>query len=182
MALTTLDAASALVVIDLQKGSVGLPIAGVIANAAALCAAFRRHRLPVMLVRVTGAAGGRTEQAPRLGEPAPDWAELVPELNRQPSDHTVTKRSWGAFTATDLEAQLRGRGVTQLVVAGVATSVGVRSTARHAHKLGFNVTLALDAITDPSPEAHGHSLARIFPRLGETGTTGQIVALLDPRA
>ena len=185
MALTTLDPASALVVIDLQKGLVGLPtvhpIAGVIANAAILCEAFRRHRLPVVLVRVAGAAGGRTERGQHLGELPPDWTELVPELNRQPSDVTVTKRTWGAFTGTDLEARLRRLGVTQLVLAGVATSIGVESTARHAHELGFNVTVATDAVTDLGAEAHDHSLARIFPRLGETGATVQIAALLDRR-
>ncbi len=66
-----------------------------------------------------------------------------------------------------------------MVLAGVATSIGVESTARQAHELGFNVTLALDAMTDRSIEAHENSIARIFPRLGETGTTAQIIALLQ---
>jgi nicotinamidase-related amidase len=66
-----------------------------------------------------------------------------------------------------------------LVLAGVATSVGVESTARHAYELGFNVTLALDAMTDLSLEAHDNSVARIFPRLGETGSTQEIVDRLD---
>jgi nicotinamidase-related amidase len=57
--------------------------------------------------------------------------------------------------------------------------MGVESTARHAYELGFNVTLALDAMTDLSLEAHDNSIARIFPRLGETGSTRQIVDLLD---
>lgn len=67
----------------------------------------------------------------------------------------------------------------QVVICGIATSAGVESTARHAHELGYNVTLAVDARTDRNVEAHRNSLAHIFPRLGETGTTAEIVALLD---
>ena len=91
----------------------------------------------------------------------------------------MTKRTWGAFTNTDLEAHLKSRGVTQVVIAGVATSIGVESTARHARELGFNVTLATDAMTDLNADAHNNSITRIFPRLGETGTTQEIIGLLD---
>ena len=98
---------------------------------------------------------------------------------RRPSDHLVTKRTWGAFTNTELETHLRQSGVTQVVIAGVATSAGVESTARHAHELGFNVALAVDAMTDMSADAHHNSITRIFPRLGETGTTPEIVDLLE---
>jgi nicotinamidase-related amidase len=92
----------------------------------------------------------------------------------------VTKRTWGAFTNTDLERYLNGRGVTQVVIAGVATSAGVESTARHAYELGFNVTLAVDAMTDMRRDAHENSLSRIFPRLGETGTAQEIIDSLPP--
>jgi nicotinamidase-related amidase len=85
-------------------------------------------------------------------------------------------------TAPDLEAYLKSTGVTQVVVCGVATSVGVESTARQAHELGFNVTLAVDAMTDISAEAHANSLERIFPQLGETGTAKEIVDLLSTRS
>ncbi len=107
-------------------------------------------------------ARGRTERShSRAGLP-PDWAELVPELNAQPDDLLITKITWGAFTATGLEARLKALGVTQLVIAGVATSIGVESTARQAYELGFNVTLALDAMTDLSLEAHENSVAGYF--------------------
>ncbi len=186
MAVTAFDPKTALIVIDLQNGIVSLPTAhplsGVVKHASALAGAFRRHALPVVLVNVTGAAPGRTEQARNLGEHPADWADFVPELNRQPGDHTVTKRTWGAFTKTDLEEHLKALGVTQLVIAGVATSFGVESTARQAHELGFNVTLAIDAMTDRSGDAHINSITRIFPRLGETGTTKEIVDLLDKRS
>jgi nicotinamidase-related amidase len=90
----------------------------------------------------------------------------------------VTKRTWGAFTNTGLDQHLRKLGVTQVVIAGVATSVGVESTARHAYENGFHVTLAVDAMTDTSPDTHTNSISRIFPRLGETGTTREIIDLL----
>ena len=128
-------------------------------------------------MNVTGGAPGRTEQ-PRRGDFPPGWSDLIPELNRQPQDHLVTKRTWGAFTHTDLEAYLRHNSVTQVVLAGIATSAGVESTARHAHELGFNVLLAVDAMTDRAIEAHLNSVQRIFPRLGETATTEEIIALL----
>jgi len=182
MALTTIDTKTALIVIDLQKGIVTYPtvhpIDGVVKNAAALAEAFRSHGLPVVLVNVTGGAPGRTEQARSLGEFPAGWADLVPELYQQPEDVIVTKRTWGAFTNTDLETQLKKLSVTQIILAGVATSIGVESTARHAYELGLNVTLAVDAMTDMNSDAHTNSITRIFPRLGETGTSQEIIALL----
>jgi nicotinamidase-related amidase len=186
MALTTLDPNTALIVIDLQKGIVAYPTvhptAEVVKQASALADAFRRHGLPVVLVNVDAGAPGRTEQARNLGDRPADWAELVPELNRQPSDHTVTKHTWGAFTGTDLEEHLKKLGVTQVVIVGVATSVGVESTARHAYENGYNITLAVDAMTDMNADAHHNSITRIFPKLGETGTTQEIIDLLDSRS
>jgi nicotinamidase-related amidase len=182
MPVTVLDPRTALIVVDLQKGVAAMagahPMAGIVERSAVLAAAFRAKGLPVVLVNVDAVAPGRTQQARPISAFPPEFAELLPELNRQPSDHLVTKRTWGAFTGTDLEAYLKGEGVTQVVVTGVATSAGVESTARFAHELGFNVTLAVDAMTDMSAEAHENSVTRIFPRMGETGTTDEILALL----
>jgi nicotinamidase-related amidase len=187
MAVTTLDSVTALIVVDLQKGIVALPavhpIADVIAQNRLLLAAFRDRGLPVVLVNVTGQAPGRTEQ-PRFDMAAlpADWTDLIAELDAQPGDILVTKRSWGAFANTDLEERLKARGVTQVVVTGVATGTGVEATARQAYELGFNVTLARDAMTDLRAEAHAHSLAQVFPRLGETGTAADIIRLLPAAA
>ena len=182
MPLTTLDPRSALIVVDLQKGILALPtvhpVAEVVERARELAAAFRRKGLPVVLVNADGGAPGRTEQGRLLAGLAPDWAELLPELDRQPQDHLVTKRTWGAFTRTGLEAHLKGLGVTQVVLAGIATGAGVESTARQAHEAGFHVTLAVDAMTDRSLEVHRNSVERIFPRLGETGSSAEVLALL----
>ena len=94
----------------------------------------------------------------------------------------MTKLTWGAFPSTNLEEQLKALGVTQVVVVGVATGTGVEATARQAYEAGFNVTLAIDAMTDMRPEAHAYSIAQIFPRLGETGTTQEIIDLLERSA
>jgi nicotinamidase-related amidase len=185
MTVTTLDPKTALIVIDLQKGIVSFPtvhpIGEVVERSRSLADALRQRGLPVVLVNVTSGAPGRTERSHSLeGLPA-DWADLVPELNAQPNDVLITKKTWGAFTNTGLEARLKALGVTQLVISGVSTSIGVESTARHAYELGFNVTLAVDAMTDMRREAHDDSIAHIFPRLGETGTAREIIDWLGKR-
>ena len=148
----TLDLAPALIVIDLQKGVVSLPTAHpieqVVQRAAALAAAFRSQRLPVVLVNVIGVPLGRTEQSRFKGDLPEEATVLVPELDHQPSDHLVSKRSAGAFTRTDLETYLREKQVSQVVIVGVATGMGVEATARQAHELGFNVAFAVDAMPD----------------------------------
>lgn len=187
MPLSTFDPITALIVVDLQRGIADHPVisalAEVVARTLELIDAFRAESLPVVLVNVVGRPPGRTEQGSRSSRAFVEgWTELLPELGRQPGDILVTKRSWGAFATTDLEDQLKARGVTQVVVTGVATSVGVEATARQAYEQGFHVTLALDAMTDLRKEAHEYSIGSIFPRLGETGTTQEIISLLKKRS
>lgn len=182
MAITSLDPQTALIIVDLQKGIVdraGIEaVRPAVQNSRILADAFRTRGLPVVLVNVAGAAPGRTEQLPAKQPFPPDWTELLPELGQEPSDIVVTKRTWGAFTSTDLEQQLKDLGVSQVVITGVATSIGVESTARQAYEAGFNVTLAIDAMADLRQEAHEASISYIFPRLGERGTTQDIIDLL----
>lgn len=187
MPLTAIDPITALVVIDLQRGTVDHalihPLSEIIERTRELIDAFRAESLPIVLVNVAGRAPGRTEQGPRSRQTfAEGWTELLPELGQQPGDMIVTKRSWGAFATTDLEGQLKARGVTQVVITGVATSGGVEATARQAYEQGFHVTLALDAMTDVRKEAHEYSVRNIFPRLGETGSTQEIISLLKRRS
>ncbi|WP_329299421.1 hydrolase [Streptomyces sp. NBC_00659] len=191
MAVTTLDPRTALVLIDLQHGIVGNPglaphaAADVVERSVRLADAFRGHGLPVVLVRVTAAADGADAVHGRIDGQGPGrsfpegWDVIVDDLAGHPGDITVTKRNWGAFYGTDLDLQLRRRGITQIVLAGIATSIGVESSARAAHEHGYHVTLATDAMSDIDPETHRNSVERIFPRLGETGTSEEIVELLD---
>ncbi|MGY2894469.1 cysteine hydrolase family protein [Deinococcus sp. UYEF24] len=184
MPVTQLDPRSALIAVDLQQGLLagpaGSPVHGVVRHARMLVDAFHAHDLPVVLVEVDGLAPGRSDLSARSG-PGRAWTDLLPELGRQPQDHVVTKQTWGSFTRTGLEAHLKSLGVTQVVLAGVATGLGVESTARQAYDLGFNVTLATDAAMDRSPEAHEYSVTQIFPLIAETGTTAEILALLNGR-
>lgn len=181
MPITELDPVTALVVIDLQRGIVGYPtvhpMAGVVANAVALARAFRARGLPVVLVNVAGVPSGRTD-ARRTFEFPPAWTELIPELEAAPSDILVTKYTQGAFHGTGLDMQLRRRRATQIVLCGVSTGSGVEGTARAAFEHGYHVTLAADAMTDTSPEAHAHAVGYVFPRLGEVGSTAEILARL----
>ena len=181
MPFTSLDARTALIVIDLQKGIAALPPAEVsrpaIAKAVRLIETFRAGRLPVVLVNVTGGAPGRTDQKPG-GNRSTDWAELLPELGQTPDDIRVTKKTWGAFTGTGLDGHLRDLGVTGVVICGIATSRGVESTARFAHELGYNVALPVDAMADANPEAHRRSVELTFPWIAETGTTDELMALI----
>lgn len=191
MALTTLDERTALVVIDLQNGIAARPTQpypadDVVARSARLADAFRAKGLPVVLVRVATApdgadgAHGRTELHRRpTGEHPAGFSDIVPALAGHDGDLVVTKRNWGAFFGTELDVILRRRGVTQIVLTGIATSIGVESTARQAFERNYNVTLATDAMSDLTPDGHAGSVERIFPRLGETGTTDEVLALLD---
>ncbi|MET9171442.1 hydrolase [Streptomyces misionensis] len=189
MSLTTLDPRTALVVIDLQRGIVGSPTqphsgADVLARSVRLADAFRARDLPVVLVRVSFAADfadampGRTEQQGGGAAFPEGWDVLVDELTGHDGDIQVTKHNWSALFGTDLDVQLRRRGVTQIVLTGIATSIGVESTARDAYAMGYNVTLATDAMADRDAQTHAHSVEKIFPRLGETGTTEEILELL----
>ncbi|GAA1372909.1 isochorismatase family protein [Streptomyces beijiangensis] len=186
MPLTALDPTSALVLIDLQNGVVSRTCAphtttDVLARSVELADAFRARDLPVVLVRVSSgpSASGRTDApARRSATPPEGWDQIVDELAGHSGDITVTKYNWGAFHGTDLDLQLRRRGVTQIVLAGVATSIGVESTARAAQEHGYHLTLVTDAMTDLDADAHRHTTERIFPRLGESGTTAEVVALL----
>ncbi len=184
MPLTTLDSNAALVLIDLQKGIAALPaahpIGEIIDRAAQLARAFRQRGLPIVLVNVMGTAPGRTDAGPQNISSLPaDWTELVPELEHHPDDYLVSKQRIGAFIGTSLNDYLRQRGVTQIFLAGVATSLGVESTARSAHDHGYNVVLVIDAMTDRDADAHRHSIEKIFPRLGEADTTENVLKLLS---
>lgn len=187
MPLTVLDPATALLVVDVQPATVDSrtspETAAVVANTAALAAAFREHGLPVVLVSadLNHPPVGRTtypRTPPRLPEAA---LRPLPDIGPEAGDITLTKRGWAPFAGTDLDSRLRGLGVTQVVVTGLATSFGIESTARQAYDLDYHVTVAVDAVTDPFPDRHEHTVASVLPLLAELGTTEEVIALLAAR-
>ena len=182
---------TALVVIDLQKGIAGRPTephasATVVGNAARLADAVRSKGGFVALVRVSYSRDHRDGLRPlsdepgwaRAGTPPADFDEWVPELEPRPGDHIVTKRQWGAFYGTDLDLQLRRRGITTIVLCGIATCYGVESTARAAYERGYQQVFAEDAMASMTAADHQHSIGRIFPRLGRVRSTAEILAAL----
>jgi len=188
-ALSLEKSKTALVVIDLQKGIVGMPAAphasgDVIANASALAAAFRKNGMPVFLVRVTPSPDEKdslhpsTDAPARAWNPPADWAEIVPQLGPEPGDFVITKHQWGAFYGTDLDLQFRRRGITTMVLCGISTNIGVESTARFAYEYGYNQIFAEDAMSAMSEEEHDHTVKKIFPRIGLVRKTAEILAAL----
>ena len=83
-----------------------------------------------------------------------------------------------AFRGTDLDTQLRRRGVTQIVLAGLVTSRGVDTTAREAYAHNYSVAFAVDAMADRGIEVHENAIERIFPQIGQRATTGEILDVL----
>jgi nicotinamidase-related amidase len=181
---------TAVVVIDLQKGIVGVAgdphsTATVIANCARLLAVARGKGAQAVLVHVGGTADGAdrlhsTVDSPMRGAapPAADWSDLIPELQRQAGDVAILKRQWGAFYGTDLDLQLRRRGLTTIVLCGIATEFGVESTARDAYERGYEIVFAEDAMTGFSEASHANAVERIFPRIGRVRRTDEIVGAL----
>ena len=182
MAITQVDAKAALILIDLQKGIVGLPLAHpgaeVVGRASELAKAFRAAGLPVVLVNVIGRAPGRVEAGFGNFTPPADWAEFVPEIGPVDGDIVISKQRVGAFLGTALDETLRGLGVTQVFFAGIATSGGVEASGRSAHDLGYSVVFVTDAMTDRDEEVHRFCIQKMFPRMGETGATEEVLQML----
>ena len=192
MSTITIDERSALVLIDLQDGILALPTllsSDHIKNRARLlAAAFRASALPVVRVKVAFSADGGDLPPGRSLIPGPRsapsgaYSEFPEDFPPQPGDIIIVKRHWGAFTGTELDLQLRRRGVTQIVLAGISTSMGVESTARSAWESSYNLIFAEDAITDVDAASHRHTFTKIFPHLGEISTTEQIIDALKGRS
>lgn len=183
---------TALVLIDLQNGI--LPFAGgphsaesVVANGAQLAAHFRSLRAPVILVRVGWSDSfaealkqpvDKPSPAPAGGLPA-NWWEFPASLAVSDRDILVTKRQWGAFYGTDLDLQLRRRGIKSVVLGGISTNIGVESTARAAWEHGYELVIAEDLCSAQNAEMHQFAFDNIFPRLARVRSTREIVAALD---
>ncbi|ALJ74246.1 Isochorismatase family protein YecD [Burkholderia pseudomallei] len=190
MSIPTLNPTVALVAIDLQNGIVSLPVvpqsgSEVVAKTAELANAFRARKLPVIFVHTSYQPDGaaalkvKTDVTPSPPNLDPEWSAFAPALGVQPLDVVVTKHQWGAFTGTDLDVQLRRRGITDIVLTGIATNVGVESTAREAYENNYNVVIVSDAVSTWSTDAQTFALTQIFPKLGQVATAADVEAALE---
>lgn len=183
MPVTALDKNTALVLIDLQKMIVSRQLAPhsaetVLTNSAALVKAFRNAGFPIVAVNVIPAEKPSTWRADSKMPPMqfqPEWAEIVPQIELTSDDIRITKHTWNAFYNTALDDELKKRGITGIVLAGIASSIGVEGTARAAFERGYNITFAKDAMSDLNEKAHENSTTIIFPRIGEVDTTEAIL-------
>jgi len=183
---------TALVLIDLQKGIVWRDTAphtsaAVVANGVKLADAFRAAGALVVLVRVAFSADRRDvldpprDEVPPAPKPAADWSDIVPELGPRSADLVITKKQWGAFYGTELDLQLRRRGIRTLVIGGIATNYGVESTARDAWERNYELVIAEDAMSSFSEEAHMLALRYVFPRIARVRRTPLILEAFRSR-
>ncbi|MGW0180409.1 isochorismatase family cysteine hydrolase [Nocardia sp. NPDC003345] len=182
MPLTELPAASALVVVDMQSGTLpnarAVPADLLLDRVALLLTGFRQAGHTVVHLVATGTPDGRTAYADSGRSWDEDRTEIPPEVAPTGNEPLLRRRAWSGFAGTDLEQRLRAGGVTTVVVAGLATTFGVESTARSAYDLGFDVIVAADAVSDPDPAGHERSITRVFPVLGRVAAAADIVALI----
>jgi nicotinamidase-related amidase len=182
---------TALVVIDLQRGIVSMPAeprspTEAVARAAQMATALRAAGGTVVLVRVARSPDGRDGLKPITDAPVqtgdrsvpPDWSEIVPELKPEITDIVITKRQWGAFYGTELDLQLRRRGVDTIILCGISTNVGVESTARDAYERGYEQVFVEDAMAARDIEDHRHTVRTVFPRIGRIRSTEDVLAAL----
>lgn len=180
---------TALVQIDLQHSNLARTLAPypgsqIVDNSVRLASALRQRGGTVIFVRVDVPSLLRLSADAPLMRPLdapplpPDACELVPQASVQAGDLIVTKKQWGAFYGTDLEQQLRRRGIRTIALTGIATNIGVESTARAAYDLGFELLFIEDAMSGISAEEHSFSCEHMFVRMGHVRSTEAILRSL----
>lgn len=184
--LTLVPKSTALVAIDLQPAVVGrdtqpYPASQVVENSRKLAEALREKGGTVIFVRVDLADFHQIPADEKMqlpDSPPPELSEIVAAAGVKPGDVIVTKRSWGAFAKTDLEEQLRSRGIDTVILTGIATNIGVESTLRQGTGLGFGFITVEDACTTFSSEMQAFAFQKIFPRISHVRTTDQVLEAL----
>jgi len=180
---------TALVLIDLQNGIVSRPLepfssAQVIENGKKLASALRAAGGTVVYVHVLlgefkALPVDMPMRAPDAPPPPPSASELVAELDVQPGDLVVSKRSWGAFYGTDLDLLLRRRGIQTIILGGIATNFGVESTGRAAYDRGYQVVYVEDAMTTFNADAHRFAIETVFARCGRVRNTEETLEMFS---
>ncbi|WP_317310667.1 isochorismatase family protein [Clostridium thermobutyricum] len=179
---------TALVVIDLQDGIVNRdlkPYTGkeVVSNTTKLIDVVKEKGGFVVLVRVSTTDGKdmphpKTDLSGNNFVRPEGWDEYIPELKGIDKAHYITKRQWGAFYGTDLDLQLRRRGIENIILCGISTGIGVDTTAREAYQRGYNQIFVEDAMTALSKEEHDFVTKNIFPRMGKIRKTENIESMI----
>jgi nicotinamidase-related amidase len=174
---------TALVLIDLQNGIVSrdtepYAAAEVIERSRALAEAFRARGALVVYVRVliSELLALPSDEAMNLPKDTPASAsEIAESAGMQSGDLLITKRHWGAFAQTNLEQELRSRGIGTIVLTGIATNMGVESTLRQGTGLGFAFVTVEDACSTFSQQMQDFAFKTIFPRLSRVRNTQQVL-------
>jgi nicotinamidase-related amidase len=161
-------ARTALVLVDLMDRIVALPLephkgTEVLTRADELATSFRSAGAPVVLIRV---------ERPGIAE-QPPGSSLAAGLAAE-GDIEIVKRTIGGFQDTGLHERLRERGVTTLVFGGIATNLGVESTARAGGDLGYDLVFVEDAMAAFTAAEHDASVRLDFPRLGTVVTAAEV--------
>ena len=177
---------TALVLIDLQNGIIGrdtrpYTASEVVERSRKLADAFRAKNAPVVYVRVVmnDFLSLPADEVTSLPKDIPaEMSEIAESAGMQSGDLLISKRHWGAFAGTELEHELRSRGVETVVLAGIATNMGVESTLRQGTGLGFAFVTVEDACSTFSQEMHDFAFSAIFPRLSKVRKTQQVLNAL----
>jgi nicotinamidase-related amidase len=184
---------TALLIMDYQNGILGLVENRdeLLAIAGNLIKLFREHGGHVGYVRV-GFADGELDAAPSTSGMAanvtPERAamfhadapttEVHDDIAPQAGDIVVRKQRVGAFGTTDLDEQLRARGVDTLVLAGISTNGVVLSTVPDAFDRDYRVIVLEDAVADPNQELHELLLTKVFPKRATVMPVRELHALM----
>jgi nicotinamidase-related amidase len=174
---------TALVLIDLQNGIVSRDTkpyhpSEVLERSRKLADAFRAKHAPVVYVRVllSDFLSLPVDESMTLPKDLPaSVSEIAEAAGMQSGDLLISKRHWGAFAGTELEKELRSRGVETVVLAGIATNMGVESTLRQGTGLGFAFVTVEDACSTFSQEMQDFAFSAIFPRLSKVRKTQQVL-------
>ncbi|SEG81069.1 Nicotinamidase-related amidase [Actinacidiphila yanglinensis] len=107
--------------------------------------------------------------------------EIHPDVAPEPGEVVVAKRRASAFSGSDLDLVLRARDIDHLVLAGIATSAVVLSTACRAIDLDLGLTVLADACLDTDPELHRVVTENLFPLWGDVLSVDAWLAAIGSR-
>lgn len=181
---------TALVLIDLQEGITQLDCAPhttntVVQNANRLIEIFRQNQGFISFVHVSF-HDGHDRLQPNAQQMLPgkhdaQFSKFAKDLAILETDYVVNKRQFSAFFGTDLDLQLRRRGIDTIVLGGIATHIGVDTTARDAYQQNYQQYFISDMMTAPKKEWHEFSTQTIFPLLGQVLTTDAFIASISSK-